>query len=186
MAATAEKENKPFVTPPKDPTSEEFFRWRQMNDMIPDLKHYEKRGLKESKDFNKALKEELAETKQKLENCNEFKKFLETYYKGYYERSSEDYENYKFRTYMQDLEGSESQPEEIVPQSNVQKAKKKTSERKPLSDRTNKDEDRKSSASKQTSPLPRQGGGSKKRKRTKRNKRSKRTKKKSNKRSKKR
>lgn len=185
MAATAEKENKPFVTPPKDPTSEEFFRWRQMNDMIPDLKHYEKRGLKESKDFNKALKEELAATKQKLENCNEFKKFLETYYKGYYERSSEDYENYKFRTSMQESEASESQPEEIVPQSNVQKAKK-TSERNPLSDRTNKDEDRKSSASKQTSPLPRQGGGSKKRKRTKRNKRSKRTKKKSNKRSKKR
>ena len=110
MAATAEKENKPFVTLPKDPTSEEFFRWRQMNDMIPDLKHYEKRGLKESKDFNKALKEELAVTKQKLEDCDKFKKFLKTYYKGLYETSSEDYENYKFRTFMQDSEASASQP----------------------------------------------------------------------------
>ena len=167
MAATAEKENKPFVTLPKDPTSEEFFRWRQMNDMIPDKGNYKRQGLKEVRDFNRAYQDNLEKYKAKYENCNKFKEFLETYFKGLYEIASEDFEDYKFKT---------SKPKPIL------KQLKSSGQRQAFKDITN-------SPSKQKSP--RQGGGSKKRKHTKRNKKSKRNKRsnkrrKSNKRSKKR
>ena len=168
MAATTGKENIPFfVTPPEDPTSEEFFRWRQMNDMIPDKGNYKRQGLKEVRDFNRAYQDNLEKYKAKYKNCIEFKKFLETNYKGLYEIASDDFEDYKFKT---------SKPKPIL------KQQKSIGQRQAFKDITN-------SPSKQKSP--RQGGGSKKRKHTKRNKKSKRNKRsnkrrKSNKRSKKR
>ena len=172
MAATTGKENIPFfLTPPKRPTSEQFHEWRKMNDMIPGKENYKRQGLKEVRDFNRTYQDNLEKYKAKYKNCNEFKEFLETNFKGLYEIASDDFEDYKFKTSMQDSEASEPQPAA-------------TSQRNVLSDITNKDKT--SSASKQS-----QEGGSKKSKHTKRNKRSKRTKKsnkrrKSNKRSKKR
>ena len=169
MAATAEKENPPFfVTPPKDPTSEEFFNWRQMNDMIPDKGNYKRQGLKEVRDFNRAYQDNLEKYKAKYKNCNEFKKYLETNYKGLYEIASEDFEDYKFKT---------SKPKPIL------KQLKSSGQRQAFKDITN-------SPSKQKSPRAYTGTKNRKHtkrnKKSKRNKRSKRTKKKSNKRSKKR